>query len=180
MSHAELAPHLARNVLALEARVENGEFASAALSDRLLLDFHHVVCGDIVPQLAGWRRNNPRLGARVAPEAAEIPRLVRDYVLELERRMRALGAAADEPLLETLAYAEGHLLTLHPFTDFNGRTARVWLREILRRLNCPPVALAPSDDAARAEYLAALRAADRAEWRPLMEVWARRFQDVPF
>ncbi|MGH8524836.1 MAG: hypothetical protein ACREXY_11645, partial [Gammaproteobacteria bacterium] len=38
--------------------------------------------------------------------------------------------------LEALAFAEGRLLSIHPFLDFNGRATRVWLREVIRRL--PP------------------------------------------
>lgn len=58
LSYAELAPHLARNVLALEKHIEDGEFGPAALDDALLLRFHSMICGDLVPQLAGWGRTN--------------------------------------------------------------------------------------------------------------------------
>jgi len=58
LSYADLAPHLARNVLALEKQIEDGEYGEAALDDALLLQFHSLICGDLVPQLAGWRRTN--------------------------------------------------------------------------------------------------------------------------
>jgi CRISPR-associated endonuclease/helicase Cas3 len=80
-------------------------------------------------------------------------------------------------LLEALAFAEGRLLSLHPFSDFNGRVTRVWLREILRRLQLPPVRLVPVEQLGRAQYLAALQAADRNDWRPQMHIWQRRFEE---
>ena len=177
LSYAELAPHLARNVLALEKRIEDGEFDQAALDDALLLRFHGLICGDLVPKLAGWRRTNVTVGEHEPPDFFKVPALVREYGLDLQARVSAAGEAG-EILLETLAFAEGRLLFIHPFADFNGRVTRVWLREILRRLDLPPVQLAPDEKSVRDEYLAALRAADRGDWRPLMGVWRRRFENA--
>ena len=47
---------------------------------------------------------------------------MRDYVLDLQARSSKLGDALDHRLLGFLAFAEGRLLSLHPFRDFNGRT----------------------------------------------------------
>ncbi|MFN0075469.1 MAG: hypothetical protein ACKVY0_03230 [Prosthecobacter sp.] len=73
-----------------------------------------------------------------------------------------------------LFFAEGRFLTIHPFRDFNGRTIRLLLTELLRRLDLPRVTLAPEGEAARAAYFLALEAADRFDWQPLMEVWNER------
>jgi CRISPR-associated endonuclease/helicase Cas3 len=75
----------------------------------------------------------------------------------------------EEPLLETLAFAEGRLLSIHPFTDFNGRVTRLFLRELLRRSALPPVDLVPTSPDAEAAYRVALHAGDRLDWRPLMQ-----------
>ena len=177
LSYAQLAPHLARNVLALEKRIEDGEFEQAPLDDALLLRFHSLICGDLVPQLAGWRRANVTVGGHEPPHFFQVPALAREYGRDLQARLPAAGGTG-QILLETLAFAEGRLLWIHPFADFNGRVTRVWLREILRRLDVPPVQLAPSDEPARTEYLSALRAADRSDWRPLMQIWRKRFEDA--
>jgi len=79
-------------------------------------------------------------------------------------------------LIETLAFAEGCFLNIHPFLDFNGRVARMLLFALLYRLNLPPVQLVPDekDRQGRIEYLAALSKADNLEWQPLISVWKRR------
>ncbi|MBI2960113.1 MAG: Fic family protein [Betaproteobacteria bacterium] len=178
IADGELAPHVARNVLELEERIEDGEFATAALDDRLVLEFHRVICGDLVPRLGGWRRVNVTVGEHAPPEFFKVPALVREYGLDLQARMAALTGHADDLMLEALAFAEGRLLSIHPFADFNGRVTRVWLREILRRLDLPPVCLAPVEPASRQVYLSALGAGDRNDWGPLMEVWRGRFEEV--
>ncbi|MBI2315518.1 MAG: Fic family protein, partial [Betaproteobacteria bacterium] len=147
VAYGELAPHLARNVLELEERIEDGEFATAALDERLVLEEH------------------------APPEFFKVPALVREYGLDLQMRLSALTGHADDLMLEALAFAEGRLLSIHPFADFNGLVTRVWLREILRRLNLPPVCLAPVEPAARQVYLSALGSGDRNDRGPLMDVW---------
>lgn len=97
---------------------------------------------------------------------------MRDYALDLQARLEE--PIKVEQLPETLAFAEGRLLTIHPFTDFNGRLTRLWLWELLRRLKLPPVNLAPQDRAATDIYLKALRAADGKDFRPLAQLWMQR------
>ena len=125
---------------------------------------------------AGDRLTSP--SAHTPPEFFRVPALVREYGLDLQARLSSPPNVNDESLLETLAFAEGRLLSIHPFADLNGRVTRVWLREILRRLDLPPVRLVPAVQASINQYLAALQTADRNDWHPLMNVWRRRFEDV--
>ena len=61
------------------------------------------------------------------------PMLMRDYALHLHACRPAAASGKSDPLLELLAFAEGRFLTVHPFRNFNGRTIRVFLLELLRR-----------------------------------------------
>lgn len=113
----------------------------------------------------------------VGPHRPPMPHLVplqmRDYMLDLEARWRVVVAQDDEHFLELLAFAEGRLLSIHPFADFNGRVTRLWLAELLRRAQFPLIDLSPAGSA-REPYLAALASADRRDYRPLVEVWRHR------
>lgn len=99
---------------------------------------------------------------------------MRDYGQDLAARWQDASATTGDLTLEFLAFAEGRFLTIHPFRDFNGRTVRLLLLEILRRMDLPRVVLAPDNDQERGEYFLALEAADKADWRPLMGIWAER------
>jgi len=101
---------------------------------------------------------------------------MRDYGEDLRVRLDNAPGRMDELLLETLAFAEGRLLSIHPFTDFNGRVTRLFLRELLRHLELPPVDLVPTDPAGEVAYRAALRAGDGLDWRPMMKMWRQRFE----
>ena len=82
----------------------------------------------------------------------------------------------DEQLIADLAFAEGRFLFIHPFRDFNGRTARMLLFALLVRLHLPPVPLVPSTVRERKRYLAALAAADSHDYRKLETIWAERLR----
>jgi CRISPR-associated endonuclease/helicase Cas3 len=174
LTYSELAPLLAERVLAVEQRIATGELASHALDGAFLCFLHAAIASDLVPAWAGrWRTEAVQVGNHEPPSPHQIPVLIRLYTDDLATR---LAHGDDMLLLENLAFAEGRLLTIHPFLDFNGRVTRLWLRELLRRLELPPVDLVPTTDADTAAYFAALRAGDALDWQPLVTVWQRRLE----
>ena len=159
LSYSQLGPLLAEPDLRVLQDIEDGVFATRPLDESLLLDFHHNICGDLTPDWAGkFRATEVKVGRHSPPPSHQSPMLVRDYFADLNARLADLSAGRETLLLETLAFAEGRLLFIHPFADFNGRTTRLLLAEILRRQELPPVELAPADDTVRKNYIQALEA----------------------
>jgi len=174
LSYAELAPLLAARVLEVEQDIEHGRFDDRVLDDGLILDLQRRLCDELVPAFLEWRRIDVMVGTHTAPEHFRVPMLMREYSRDLAARLE--HAATDDALqLEALAFAEGRLLSIHPFADFNGRITRLLLRLMLRQLDLPGLDLLPSP-AATDTYLAALAAGDRCDWRPLMAIWVQRLQ----
>lgn len=177
LSYTELAPHLARCVEQTQYAIRQGELDSCPLDERLLLDLHQRICGELTPGFAGrWRRQEVVVGQHHPPLPHIVAQAMRDYVLDLQARIKALPVEVNDHLLELLAFAEGRLLSIHPFTDFNGRTTRVFIDWLARHLELPDVDPTPDEGAATDQYLAALRAADQHNWQPLMMVWRERLQ----
>ncbi len=82
------------------------------------------------------------------PSPAEVPALMGDFA-------KWLGAAPATP--ETAFAAHRQLVSIHPFEDGNGRTARLLMNLILIRGGYPPVSVRLED---RSAYIAALQQAD--------------------
>ena len=175
LSYLELAPHLARAASRIESEIESGVFDARPLDDQLIVELHRRLCAELTPRLAGWRQSAVVVGKHEPPAPHRVPLLMREYALDLQARLES--ASGGERLLEALAFAEGRLLSIHPFADFNGRATRLFLRLLLRKLDLPVVDLLPDDDG-RESYLAALRAGDGRNWQPLAEVWRQRFMQA--
>ncbi|HAV65592.1 MAG TPA: hypothetical protein DCY13_24850 [Verrucomicrobiales bacterium] len=174
---SELAPLLAERVLRVQEHIETGGYAEQPLDEHLIRSLHGDFCGDLVPEWAGrWRVIAVRVGTHEPPAPHLVPELMRNYLLDLEARLTE--PLPVEQLPEALAFAEGRLLSIHPFTDFNGRLVRLWLWEVLRRTSLPPVNLVPSTSDEVPAYLSALRAADRMDFRPLEALWRQRLAEA--
>lgn len=170
---------LAEGVLRVEAALYQTEFAARLPDERLAAEFHRRICHDLVPDWAGkWRTIEVRVGNMTPPPPHQVPLLMRDYGADLLARWPAASAALGDFTLEMLAFAEGRFLAIHPFQDFNGRTIRLFLLELLRRLDLPRVVLAPESEPDRQIYFRALEASDRSDWQPLMRIWQQRFANL--
>ena len=179
LSYRELAPHLAERVANADLAIVNRSFADLPIHD-LLLDLHRRICADLTPEMAGrWRRHDVRVGEHQPPRYWHVPVLMRMFADDLDARLAATGTNLSERLIEDLTFAEGRLLHIHPFEDFNGRVTRLFLVELMNRLDLPVIdPSAPTGEATR-QYFAALRAYDRGNPRPLAAIWHRRFEQEP-
>ena len=177
ISYSELAPHLARRVLALHEAIAAGELDEREINEDMLLEIHRRICSDLVPEIAGkWRTKDVLVGDHHPPTFTIVPMQMRDYARDLTARIASLHSELDELWLETLAFAEGKLLSIHPFADFNGRATRVFIDILTRRLaliDIDPI-LDPGEPTER--YTKALRAGDANDWRPLMSIWRERLE----
>jgi CRISPR-associated endonuclease/helicase Cas3 len=108
LSYAQLAPLLAERMLKVQQDIEDELFASRALDESLLLDFHRSICGDLTPSWAGrFRDAEVRVGEHHPPPPHRVLHLMRDYFADLNARIAALRDSTDPLLLELLAFAEG-------------------------------------------------------------------------
>jgi len=176
LSYTQLAPLLAERALVIERSIALGEFAATPIGVDFFRDIHRRLCGDLVPDWGGrWRTIEVQVGSHHPPPAYKVPLLMADFVADLGARLDdSVPDPVSDRLTEHLAFGEGRLLSIHPFTDFNGRVTRLWLRELLRRLDLPDVELVPATLAATEAYLGALRAADSMDLGPLQRIWAQR------
>lgn len=178
LSYSQVADIVADHLAVLLDRIALGEFADRPIAAALVQEFHYEILAPIVPAIAGkWRPVDVTVGKHLPPRWYEVPTLMHNYALNLDAQVAACGGA-EERQIEALAYAEGHMLTIHPFEDFNGRAVRAFITEILRRLDMPPIEVSVERNTQQFEdYKLCLRAFDEGNPQLLREFWVARFED---
>jgi len=134
----------------------------AILSERDLLDLHRIVLTSVEDQHAGsYRSSSVRIaGAKlVPPNPIKVPDLMEELFSEIP--------TISNPI-ERAAKLHHGIARIHPFTDGNGRTARLAMNFILLAAGYPPISI-PTE--LRQNYYHALEAADSGdfnEWREFL------------
>jgi Fic family protein len=175
MTDAQLADAIAPNLLLLLKDIADGKYKHRPYDSDLFKEFHKRIISEVLPDIAGkWRTELVQVGSYIPPEAYEIPVYISEYTANMKERLKQ--ASTLDLQIELLAYAEGEFVHIHPFTDFNGRTVRALLAELLVRLNLPAVEVAVERDTkAFKEYQNALAEYDNGRMQPLVDFWIKRF-----
>lgn len=122
------------------------------ISGQDILDIHGLILRGIDDENAGRFRNAPvRISgsAVVMPNPRKVPQLMEDF-------LAWLGAKHDLHPVALAGEAHYRLVSIHPFTDGNGRTARLLMNLLLMQQGYPPAIIRPRD---RLAYIGALETA---------------------
>jgi len=164
-----------KNILDVVA-VENHQCAMRFIKE--LVDMHRNICEEdireihalvmekIIPNAGEYRKENVSVrGAGFEPPPFyDIP----EHMKEL---MNLINENPDELRpIELAAHAHYYLTWIHPFTDGNGRVARLLLNLVLIRNGYP---LTPIRNAERKKYLDSLKRADHGDFEQYIQYIAR-------
>jgi len=118
------------------------------ITERTILDIHSIILEKIDYLDAGRYRTIPvRIaGSRVTlPNAMKVPDLMKEFIVWLHgEKYEAIKLAAD---------AHFKFVSIHPFIDGNGRTARLLMNLILMQKGFPPAIIRKED---RKKYIEAI------------------------
>ncbi len=121
------------------------------ITENHILGIHHSILRGIDDDNAGrYRQVIVRISGStvVFPNPIKVPDLISDF-------MQWLHSCKDHPLL-LAAMAHYKLVTIHPFIDGNGRTARLLMNLLAMSAGYPPAIISPEN---RLEYINALEKA---------------------
>jgi Fic family protein len=134
------------------ARAENLVF-----SEETVLALHRLFYSGLDPENAGrYRAYRVFITGTeyLPPEASEVPALMEEFISELN------GKSKKSHPVTLAAFAHKRLVDIHPFTDGNGRAARLLMNLILVNRGYQIVSIPPI---LRIEYINALQTAQRSE-----------------
>lgn len=118
------------------------------IDEHTILDIHKIILTGLDDDNAGFYRNcRVRISGSnvIMPNPLKVPELMTDFYNWLN------SAVNNEPLTAISAHLK--FVSIHPFTDGNGRTARLLMNAILLKFGYAPIIIRPTD---RKKYLSAI------------------------
>src|SRR3990167_5812844 len=82
-----------------------------------------------------------------------------------------------ERVVELLAHFQHRFVFIHPFVDYNGRTARMFTSYILMRLNLPIIEINTEKETDRKSYIKALQKADEGNYQDLENIVSKALNE---
>jgi Fic family protein len=141
--------------------------ARSGITEQVIRDIHRTIISGIDDESAGrYREVNVRiLGAIKSPPRYEkVPGLMKEYADIANRNPERLNT------IDMAAFIHYRLVEIHPFTDGNGRCARLLMNLFLMRHGYPITMVLRVD---RKPYYERLREADRGNTKPFTDFVAR-------
>lgn len=135
------------------------------ITPSLICKLHQVSFGWIFPQWAGkYRKIQVAFSDKEAPPYFQVPELVANLCEDLEERLHHLPSNTVEgfilDVVGLLAWFQHRYVYIHPFQDYNGRTARMITILILLKLQLPAIEVQAETGADRKRYITAMQKAD--------------------
>ena len=115
-----------------------------------ILEIHKIVLSWVEDEYAGrYRDVRVKIAGSdvIFPNHAKVPELIRGFIDHINQ---------EQDSIEKALYAHYEFVTIHPFIDGNGRTARLLMNLILMQHGFPPAIIKPKD---RLKYLKSLETA---------------------
>ncbi len=135
----------------------------------LLLDLHRAAFGRVYEWAGHYRRSNPNVGNFLPPAYQQVPTLLYHFAEEVQHRQQL--ATTEAELVALLAYAHHRFVAIHPFTNGNGRTARLLTNFLAFRHGYQEVALyRRAAGQEREEYLCAIKAGNNLDYKLLEQL----------
>ncbi|MCL4353245.1 Fic family protein [Patescibacteria group bacterium] len=146
-----------------------------AVAPDFICKLHEVSFGWIFPEWAGkYRKIQVTFSDKEAPLYFQVPELVTNLCNDLVERSKHLPKKEDETFIievvKLLAWFQHKFVFIHPFQDYNGRTARMLTLFISLQLDLPPLEIKVEKEADRKNYLKAMQKADERDYSILEEL----------
>ncbi len=151
------------------------EDKNTPITPELICKLHNVSFGWIFPDWAGqYRKIQVTFSDKEAPQYFQVSELVTNLCADIAERIKHLPAKEKEEyiidVVMLLAWFQHRFVFIHPFQDYNGRTARMLTIHILLKLNLPPIELKAETEADREQYLTAMQKADKGDFALLEQL----------
>lgn len=148
----------------------------------LIKQIHRESFSNILVDDAGkFRTVQVTYSGKEAPHFSKLLEMIIVLCDDAEFAINHLPAPNDElfieRVVELLVHFQHRFVFIHPFVDYNGRTARMLTSYILMRLNLPIIEIKTDSGKLRKEYIKALQKADDGNYQFLDNIISKTLNE---
>lgn len=143
-----------------------GKNKNIKITPQLICQLHKISFGWIFPNWAGkYRTIQVTISGKETPPYYKIPEMIVNLCEDLEERLNRLPSPEVKKFItqvvELLAWFQHTFVFIHPFQDYNGRTARMLTILLLLKLELPTIEIRAEKGSDRKRYITAMQKADK-------------------
>lgn len=131
----------------------------------LILKIHFIAFSMLYEWAGKWRTAHVTVGQLDPPLPSQILHQMYQFLDNLNFKIANSKTIDDH--LDSLTYAHYEFVRIHPFNNGNGRTGRLLMNLVALKLGYQPLDLYHPKGDSRKIYIAAMRAGDKGDFKPL-------------
>lgn len=148
---------------------------NVTITSAFICKLHDTSFGWIFLDWAGkYRKIQVTFSDKEAPPYFKVSELITNLNDDLAERLIHLPSKEDDnfilDIVKLLSWFQHRFVFIHPFQDYNGRTARMLTIFILLKLDLPPIEIKIEKEADRKRYLKAMQKADGGDYSLLEQL----------
>ena len=155
----------------------------AEITPELILSIHKKSFGWIFPKWAGkFRQIEVEFSGKQAPAFFQAPVMIKELCDDLRERLKHIPPK-NQPeeflreIVSLIAWFQHKFVWIHPFNDYNGRTARLLSNVLFLKFSLPTVEIKVESKKDRDIYIQAMWKADGGDYAPLEAIISQSLQE---
>lgn len=164
--------------------IENLSKKDFSISSELILILHKKCFGWIFPDWGGkFRKIEVEVSGHQAPNFYRVPILMKQFCDDLNERLKHIPPKSKvdkyiEEVVSLTAWTQHRFVWIHPFNDYNGRTARLLTNLIFLKLRLPLLEIQIENKKDRNRYIKAMQLADKQDYSLLESIIASALDEA--
>jgi len=156
----------------------------AEITPELILSIHKKSFGWIFPKWAGkFRQIEVEFSGKQAPAFFQVPMMIKELCDDLGERLKHIPPKSQpekflQEVVSLIAWFQHKFVWIHPFNDYNGRTARLLSNLLFIQFGLPAVEIKVESKKDRDVYITAMRRADGGDYALLETIISESLQEA--
>lgn len=154
------------------------------ITPQMILELHKKSFGWIFPKWAGkFRKIEVEFSGKQAPAFFQVPVMIKELCDNLTERLKHIPPKSQpenflKEVISLIVWFQHQFVWIHPFNDYNGRTARLLSNLLFMRFSLPIVEIKIESKKDRDVYIQTMQKADAGDYSLLEDIITKALNEA--